>query len=420
MNETSDINYEQIIDLIQSILSLEHCLQYQIIPLSLEQDCLTLGMVNPEDKNALDFVRSRVDAWGYLLKVKQIDSYAHQLVLAAYLKHSHTIEQSEADISPQTSSETMPDSAMTVVGTPFEPNQKNQRNDLDNKATIIGDLAENPFEISKTSVEDDKSTIYAPIQEDNAKSDSFSQLFTDLTEKQKPTLDRGAELQTEANYQSEKSESDQNRQKSPNLELDPFLDFDISTLSGNYCLTNESLKTLTPQELWQELFVNILNGSISQLNLERNHDRGRILWSQDGIVQSSVDDVSLSMFQALIDEIKTLAKIPLEPLQKTRKVAIEKHYRQERLQLRIDACPSQWGDEITIQVLRGKALKLHEQQQIKKMSEQAILLAQKLTKTLTTMHTCFKSSEIGNLSELKKVQQELDRQLELIDQMSNE
>ncbi len=414
MNETSDIDYEQIINLIQSILSLEHCLQYQIIPLSLEQDCLTLGMVNPEDKTALDFVRPIVRALGYTLNIQRIDSYAHQLVLAAYLKQNHTMEQTQADISPQTSVKKSQDSAMTVVDMPFESNLNSQENDLDSKETIIAEDLENPTSRPEISAEDSKSTIYAPIQEDTAEADSFSQLFADLTLE----LALVPEVQTEPNRQSKKSESDQNRERVPNLDLDPFLDFDISTLSENYCLTHESLKTLTPQQLWQELFANILNGSISKLNLERNRDRGRILWSQDGIVQSSVDDVSLSIFQALINEIKTLAKFPLEPLQKTKKVAIERHYQQERLQLRIDACPSQWGDEITIQVLRGKALKLHERQQIKKMSDRALLLAQKLTKTLTTMRTCFNSSEIENLSELKKVRQEIHCQLELIDQLS--
>ena len=104
MNESLDLDYEQIINLIQCLLSLEDCLQYQIIPLTLEQDCLSLGMVNPEDQAALDFIHSIVSVLGYRLNIQQIDSYAHQLVLAAYLKHNHNVEQPKADISPQASS----------------------------------------------------------------------------------------------------------------------------------------------------------------------------------------------------------------------------------------------------------------------------------------------------------------------------
>ena len=417
MNETSDIDYEQIINLIQSILSLEHCLQYQIIPLSLDRGCLSLGMVDPEDETALDFIRPIVNDLGYSLHIQHIDSYAHQLVLAAYLKHNHTVEQAQADVSPEGAPETVDNSSIKVANELFEADRTSKQNDLDSKATIVADLSENPFSIPKTSVEDSKSTIYAPLQEEASSSDASSQLFADLTTNQISTLaqNRGADVQAKVNDESSKSKSDRHREQAKNLDLDPFLDFDISTLSKNYCLTDESLETLTPQQLWQELFTNILNGSIAQLSLERNRDRGRILWSQDGIVQSSVDDVSLSIFQALINEIKTLAKIPLEALQKTKKVAINRQYQQERLQLRIDLCPNQWGEEITIQVLRGKALKLYEQKQIAKMKEQALLLAQKLAKTLTTMGNSFDSSDIGDLGELRKVKQEIDRQLELLD-----
>ena len=349
MNEISDIDYEQVINLIKSILSLEYCLQYQIIPLTIEQGCLSLGMIDPDDQTALDFIRPIVNALGYGLIIQPIDSYTHQLALAEYLKHNHTVEQIKADISPQTSAQTIRDSAMTVVNMPFESQQNGQRNDLDSKATIIADPSENPPSQVKASIEDSKSTIYASMEP-----------------------------------------------------------------SVNYCLTHESLHTLTPQQLWQELLIKLLDSSISELRLEQNQNQGSIFWSSDGVVQSSLEDVTLSILQALINEIKTLAKIPLELLQKPRKVAIEKHYHQERLQLRIDACPGQWGDEITIQVLRGNALKVYEQQQIKKMSEQALLLAQKLEKTLSKMVTCFESSEIGDLSELKKVNQKIKCQLDLL------
>ena len=389
MNETSDIDYEQVVNLIQSILSLEYCLQYQIIPLTLEQSCLSLGMVNPKDKTALDFVRPIVSTLGYGLTIQQIDTYTHQLALAEYLKNNYSLEQTQANILPQDSSSKVCDSTITNVNTDFEQQKNGQRNNLDDKATVIGGYPENFFDVPvakvEVSVKDSQPTIYANDQENSPPSDVSSQLIGDPTK-----------LQTSTQNQLE------------------VQDFDIFRPSVNFCLTHQSLSNLSPQQLWQELFMQILDGSISKLNLERQQGFGRIMWGQDGVAQSSLDNVSLSILQALINEIKTVAKIPLEPLQKTKKVAIEKHYQQERLQLRLDACPGQWGDEITIQVLRGNELKLYEQQQIKKMSDQALLLAQKLAKTLTTMVTCFDSSAIGDISELKKVQQEIDRKLELL------
>ena len=407
MNEISDIDYEQVVNLIKSILSLEYCLQYQIIPLTIEQGCLSLGMVNPDDRAALEFIRPIINALGYGLTIQPIDSYAHQLALAEYLKHNHIVEQTKADISPQTSCQTVRDSAMTVVNMPLESKPDSQRNNLDSKATIIADLAENPPSQAKVFIEDSKSTIYASSEEDYPEFDASSQ-SPNLTKHQ------AIEVQAKPIDELKKSESDRNFEQTKDIVADPFLDFDIAKPSVSYSLTHESLNTLTPQELWQELFIKLLDSSISKLHLEQNQNQGKIIWSPDGVVQSSLDNVSLSILQALINEIKTLAKIPLELLQKPRKVAIEKNYQQKRLQLRIDACPGKWGDEITIQVLRGNALKLYEQKQIKKMSEQALLLAQKLEKTLSTMVTCFESSSIGDLSELKKLKQKIDRQLDLL------
>ena len=371
MNKTPGINYTQVINLIKSILSLEYCLQYQIIPLNLEKGCLHLGMVNPQDRDALGFAETITHALGYSLEIKPIDSQTHQLALAQYLQNSHTAKPDRA--SDQKAS----DSAMTVVGMPLEEPTPN----LDCKATVVADLVETPKNISKSALEDSKSTAYAPLP------DNFSESITN-----------------------------QNADITEDIRLDPFFDFDLAELSASYCLTEETIQSLTPSELWQELFSKILDGSIAKLYLEPDRQQGKIVWSTDGIIESSLDRVDLEIVQTLVNEIKTLAKIPLQPLEKTKKVAIEKRYQQERLQLHIDLCPSDWGDRVTIKVLRGKDLELYEQKQIEKMSQQALNLAQKLTKTLNLMRTRFDSTAIGNLDEIQQVKQEIERQLILLTQ----
>ena len=381
MNEHSDLDNVQAVNLIKSVLSLEYCLQYQIIPLTIKQGCLNLGMVNPEDRTALDFIRPIVNTIGYSLTIQQISSEEHQLALAEYLKNSYATEQNQANISPQDAIQKARDSAMTLVNVDFDALQKNQPHNSDDKATVIGDYPNNFFEAqaAKTACEDSKATVYAAEVEDPFLSPASPPVIGESTKLQTPT---------------------RNQRKSQD--------------SYRYSLTHQDLKTLTPQQLWQELFTKILDGTINELCLKSNFNQSIIAWTQPGTAQAYLNDVSLSIIQALIDEIKTLARIPLEPLQKTKKLAIEKHYQQERLQLRIDASPGKWGDDITIKVLRGKELQLHEQEQIKKMREQALMLADKLAKILKKMNNCFKSSTIGDLSQLKKAQQEIDRQLNLL------
>ena len=375
MDKTPGIDYARVINLMKSILSLEYCLQYQIIPLNLERGCLHLGMVDSQDRDALGFAQTITNALGYSLAIERIDSQTHQLALVQYLQNNHTAKPDRA------SNRENNDSAMTVVGMPSDEPTPN----LDNKATVVAHRVEKPQKISKAALEDSKSTAYAPL------TDNFPE----------PIIDRNAST-------------------TENTPLDPFFDFDLAEPSVSYCLTAETLSKLTPSELWQELFSKILDGSISKLYLEQNRQQGKIVYSPDGIIESSFDRVALEIVQTLVREIKTLAKIPLQPLEKTKKVAIEKHDRQERLQLHIVVSPSQWGDNITLEVLRGDALKLYEQKQIKKMSEQALSFAQKLAKTLNIMGTRFDSTAIGNIDEIQQVKQEIERQLLLLTQWTEE
>ena len=427
----TSIDYEQAIQLIKSLLGLEYCLQYQIVPLTVEQRCLTLGMVNPEDKNALNFVRPIANALGYSLGVQCIDSDTHQSVLAEYLQQNYSsgqnkgldrndnFEQTIADLS-NFSTKDIRDSAMTMADIPFEPTkinqEKNHHKDLYNDPTLVVDRFDNSADMSvekmETPLEDKDRTLHTPIKDDSLKSASIPNQNPEST----PYFTVNQVLEAKAEVVPELAELD----LEPNLEqeetaaIDSSLDFDISASSETDNLIREALSTLTPQQLWQELFTKLLDGSIDKLSLERNGDRGCILWSQDEM-ESFQDNVSKSIFNYLVNEVKTLVKVPLQPLTKTKKVAIEKQYNQERLLLPIEIAPGEWGDEIKIQVLRGEALKSYKQRQMKKMTNQALNFAQQLEKTLARMCVCFDSGEISDLSKLQQVQQKINLHLELLE-----
>lgn len=199
----------------------------------------------------------------------------------------------------------------------------------------------------------------------------------------------------------------------PTLIVDP-LEPEPEELDNDYFNSAEFLAKLPPQQLWQELFTRMLNGGIGRLHFQKASSQSRILLSQDGVPQLTLNNIEDSTYQKLIVEVKSLAKLPAQKLQAPKKVAIERHSGTERLLLRIKLTPGNYGDEATIQVLRGKALELYEQTHTDKLTEQALDLAQQLKKTLKHLRNSDRSDRIylELLSTLKEVQIEISQQLQ--------
>jgi hypothetical protein len=128
-----------------------------------------------------------------------------------------------------------------------------------------------------------------------------------------------------------------------------------------------------------------------------------------------LERVPLGIYQSIVDRVKALAKLPPVPLESRKKLALEKIHQQERLLLRLEMFPGQWGEEATIQVLRGKALNFYEQRQIKKMAEQAVSLALKLEKTIKQMCAYLDSTDSEDLATLRKIQQKINKHLNLFE-----
>ena len=94
---------------------------------------------------------------------------------------------------------------------------------------------------------------------------------------------------------------------------------------------------------------------------------------------------------------------------------MERFHQHERIIFRLEFIPNQYGEEIIIHILRGNSLLAYEKQQMDKLSQQALNLAQKLEKTLKKMNLCFSSTRLDNMRDLRLVQQKIDRHLESLD-----
>jgi type II secretory ATPase GspE/PulE/Tfp pilus assembly ATPase PilB-like protein len=139
-----------------------------------------------------------------------------------------------------------------------------------------------------------------------------------------------------------------------------------------------ALTTLPPQELLHELLGRALHSGIGRLYFERQLHHGRVLWSQSGVLQSVLEDLDATTFQGLINELKLMNHLSLIPIKVPKQVEIERLYQQTRLLLRFRFMAGEYGEEATLQVLRGAALRFYQQQQLVKLERDALTIARQL------------------------------------------
>ncbi|PZV03812.1 MAG: hypothetical protein DCF32_13160, partial [Leptolyngbya sp.] len=142
------------------------------------------------------------------------------------------------------------------------------------------------------------------------------------------------------------------------------------------------LHRLPPPKLTQALLYQVLTEGIGRLYVERRPTHGQVLWSRDGVVQAALKDLSLDQVQSVINELKRLTHLPLLPTAQPKQADIERLYKGDRVLLRLRLMLGTHGEEATLQVLRGAALKFYQQQQIKQMGEDALGVAQTLQKRI--------------------------------------
>jgi type II secretory ATPase GspE/PulE/Tfp pilus assembly ATPase PilB-like protein len=318
---------EQTFNLIETILSFEVCLYHQILPLKLEENTLLLGMVNPEDTSALDYV-SRILSYINSTMVKTlITPDAHRNLLSAYLNYKNT-SQSPVKELPKTWAELSKESESTDTNQPFESNLPHTPQS--HFAPQRGSKLQRGEPTPQTTSNRFFATPLTAIGKD-----SFEVLTGNLPVLLVP----------------------------PPEQLTPF----------------EELTTLPPKKLLQELLGRVLAGGIGRLYLERQPYQGRILWSDNGVLQSVLEKLPLSIFQGVLNELKRFAALPITTLVEPKQIEKECLYQQSRLLLRLRIMPGMYGEEATLQVLRGAALKFHQQQQLARLGRDALGISQQLS-----------------------------------------
>lgn len=369
---------EQMFRLIDSILPFEACLYYQFVPLALEGRHLKLGMVTPQDSSALDYVRHILAYLNCSLKTEPIEADTHQAMLSAYLNHTHQSSSSQQQ-------------------TP----QNNRKVTRAEQPTLILDDAE--------------------VDEAQASDSEVCETSNDSERTSSPTLGENTNQSPSVPTQTQQLPNGSPREGlptravtpvpkvSPAIQTLPPLEVEAVYLSRPF----EFIATLAPQHLLQELLGRVLTSGIGRLYFERQPDRGRILWSQDGVLQCVLEKLPLPVFQGVIVELKRVVNLPLIPVMQPKQVEIERRYQQENLLLRLRVMPGNYGEEATLQVLRGAALKFYQRQQLEKLSQDALTLAQQLQRKLDEIRdrSYLYPTPLEALPELNHLLDRLDKQL---------
>ncbi|MBW4558626.1 MAG: pilus assembly protein PilB [Trichormus sp. ATA11-4-KO1] len=359
---------EQVFQLIDSLLSFEACLYHQILPLGLEDNKLLLGMVHPQDTGALDYVNRIVSYINCTTVTEEMATDTHRIILSAYLNYKNT----------------------------FRPNTKQVDHPgadsyLENNKTIIDEQLIQSATISFESNQQPTSMLEYSEQVDIPNLDSLSP--STVNEKQAEDISEAAFPNNLTVLQVQVPE-----------QFSPM----------------EILATLPPKKLLQELLGRVLGGGIGRLYLERQPYEGRILWSDNGVLQSILENLPLSVFQGVLNELKRFASLPVSKLAEPKQIEKECLYQQNRLLLRLRVMPGIYGEEATLQVLRGATLKFYQQQQLTRLSRDALGISQQLSFKLhelqqrLLLNPVMKSEQLEAVVTLNQLVTNLDQQIKIL------
>ncbi len=342
----NQVDVDQAFRLVDSILPFEACLYHQILPLSLEGSRLKLGMVNVDDTAALDYVRRILAYMNCSLSPHPLASDVHYAALSAYLQYA---DQQKKTVNSS------PPVARRIAKKLAEQSSKRAS---EAKADHTSDPHTNPTLLVDSPTELPSFCLNPPAAANGSVE----------SERSLPPLPLGVHQDSDTAIFSQPFESTTSSDTSAELKID------LQHLSDDPAV----LLSLPPDTLLQELLGRILTWGIGRLYLEQRLDNGRILWSQNGVLQAVLEELPSSTLQGVIRELKHLTNLPEEAVQKNKQVEIEKIYQGRRLLLRLRLMPGKHGEEATLQVLRGAALRFYRQQQLVNLTQEATGIAQQL------------------------------------------
>ncbi|HEY9700272.1 MAG TPA: hypothetical protein V6D10_23665 [Trichocoleus sp.] len=392
------LSIDQMFVLIDGVLPFEACLYYQVLPLFLDGNRLNLGMVSPDDASATEYVRRIISYLNYSLVPRPISSEALQVTLTAYLNYVGTDPSAKKNRG-----------SVSFGHHRHSARRAPQELDQSERLTLVVDSPDE-LDSPEPSIEPDLTLPPPPA----------SSLSFNPTHLPAPSPDPNHSAQPEppqTGFRVDEGSAEStvsSRSSVPLIQSLPVLQAKANCLSKSVA----ELASLPPEAMLQELLGRVLLGGIGRLYFEGHTHYGRILWSQNGVLQSVLDNLPISSFQKVIAELKQMAQVPLIFEDYPKQVEIEYLYEQTRIMLRFRFMFNAYGEEATLQVLRGAALKFYERQQITNLERDALGIAKQLQVKLneirdrTLSEGNLASSRFDVLPNLNHLLRNIEHQLE--------
>jgi len=370
INLEQESDRQQVFQLIDHLLSFEACLYHQILPFRLESNKLLLGMVHPQDSGALDYVNRILSYINCTMVTHEIPTDSHRSILSAYLNYKNTFSSDIKAVNHHQTDSTVKQEQLhhsEIISSQHQPQPP---------ASMVAQL-ETP---------------------------QNAQRLADFPLPPEPNLSAFAQKHKEEITEAALT---------TNLTILPVPTPELST-------PVEVLASLPPKKLLEELLGRVLSGGIGRLYLERQPYKGRILWSDNGVLQSVLDNLPLSVFQGVLNELKRFAGLPVTTITEPKQIEKECVYQQNRLLLRLRVMPGIYGEEATLQVLRGAALKFYQQQQLARLSRDVLGISQQLSYKLQELHqrlllnSSLTPEQSDALDVLNRTVENLDQQVKIL------
>ena len=411
----SGLELEQTFRLVEKYIPIKVCRNHGLIPLKFHDHCLTLGIVDPSNPNIHLIIKKLSERKNLSLSAQKLDSKTFQLLLSSYLNYKQT--NGSSDKSRKQKANTKPNQN-DITPSPEDSPQPSTFviSDESAAAATIAPAEMTPIVVGPVSNPINSEDRPTSIYEENPE-----KLHNQMrgNDDDRPTLNNSK--QEHENSLSIPSVhvpyAPVQLREGDNLEGDSEKAYNRLNLTAKHINKPlESLINLPAKQLWQEVLGRILSKGIGRLYFENHGDEGRILLSESGVMKEALYGLTIKTFYGILNEFKRLAHIPPMPVIKARKAEMEQYYLDERILLRLTIMPGKYGDEGTLQILRGQALVFHQQKQMDDQGREALQIAQQLERKLRHIYlrSQINPSPLSALPELLAACDRLRTQLENI------
>jgi hypothetical protein len=405
---------QRIFRLIEDMVPLELCLQYNVLPLRLKGDCLHLGMVQPSNIQGLEAVRRILASNNCFPSARTIPPQLHRLVLKAFLvhrqgQHRQAIElvtsvlshaaglpgngaQSLVQAVPQVLRQSLVQNSGQNSGqTPDRP-----RSAANLSATLIVDR---PESLDARTLAD----LLPPAQNDGdqqtvSRPAALPTLRIAPTDTE--TFPGAPPLRGPIPPPSSRVGAIGGAIGLQPLAAPPGLIVSTEHLASS----PETLAVLPPKILLQELLGRALLAGITYLEFDNQSDRCRILWNQSGVLQPLLTELSSYQLNGVLDCLyQSLNANRSQPI-----AMLEYHYQNQAVILDVRS----HGSTTALRILKGAALRFYQQQQASQLKQESMLLIEQLRARLEQLSHYRQSNDLELAAQSRSTFTVLQEQLQ--------